>query len=162
MADSALGNVGAGVSAEIGADAGDGAEIGDPSITSQLLSPVVKRPTVLRGRTFKFNTQCGNLFITVNDHPSEPRPVEVFAAMGKAGGCSASHLESVARLVSVMLRSGVPMTPVVEMLQGMSCGNGAFNYGHFTKSCSDAFSMALRMAHQPHHQTGSITGSTTS
>ena len=67
------------------------------------LQPVVPRPrarpAVVTGSTRAMRTGCGKLYVTINR--DERGPFELFATMGKAGGCAASQTEAIARLVSL-------------------------------------------------------------
>ncbi|MEW6405070.1 MAG: adenosylcobalamin-dependent ribonucleoside-diphosphate reductase, partial [Chloroflexota bacterium] len=62
------------------------------------------RPRVTFGQTSKFRMGCGTLFVTVNRDAEGI--CEVFANLGKAGGCP-SQTEATCRAVSAALRSGV-------------------------------------------------------
>ena len=61
------------------------------------------RSPILRGETREKVTGCGSLYVTVNEDDAGPR--EVFANMGKAGGCASASTEAVGRLIS----TGVPL-----------------------------------------------------
>jgi ribonucleoside-diphosphate reductase alpha chain len=76
------------------------------------------RDRVTTGRTFKFRMGCGTLFVTVNR--DEAGLCEVFANLGKAGGCP-SQSEATCRAVSVALRSGVEPRELIEQLRGIRC-----------------------------------------
>ncbi len=101
------------------------------------------RPEVMRGTTTKINTGCGNLYITINED-GEGHPFEVFMQMGKAGGCAASQLEAIGRLVSLALRSGIDPAPIIEQLRGIRCPSPSWeNGGTRIFSCADAIARAL-------------------
>jgi len=76
------------------------------------------RVRVTAGKTFKFRMGCGTLFVTVNH--DEYGLCEVFANLGKAGGCP-SQSEATCRAVSVALRSGVEPRALIEQLRGIRC-----------------------------------------
>jgi ribonucleoside-diphosphate reductase alpha chain len=78
---------------------------------------VVPRPRSREtvGKTVKFRMGCGTLFVTVNQ--DSDGLCEVFANLGKAGGCP-SQSEATCRAVSAALRSGVDPKVLVEQLSG--------------------------------------------
>ena len=75
-----------------------------------------KRPTETRGTITKVNTGCGSLYITVAY--DDKGIFEVFATLGKSGGCASAQLEATCRLITLALRSGVDVASVVKQLQG--------------------------------------------
>jgi len=95
------------------------------------------RPEVIKGTTTKVSTGCGNLYVTIN-FDEEDHPFEVFTQMGKAGGCAASQLEAVARLVSLALRSGVEIKSIIDQLKGIRCPSPSWEKGKRIFSCADA------------------------
>ena len=78
-----------------------------------------QRPAVLRGRTLKMNSPLGDLYVTINEDESG-HPFEVFCTLGKAGGAATADAEAVGRLISLALRSGIPVSAVKEQLRGVS------------------------------------------
>ena len=76
------------------------------------------RVRVTRGQTSKFRMGCGTLFVTVNR--DEQGLCEVFANLGKAGGCP-SQSEATCRVVSAAMRAGVDPNVLVEQLKGIRC-----------------------------------------
>ncbi|MDP8230329.1 MAG: vitamin B12-dependent ribonucleotide reductase [Candidatus Gorgyraea atricola] len=102
------------------------------------------RPAVTTGTTTKVNTGCGNLYITINVDDNA-MPFEVFIQMGKAGGCAASQLEAVGRLVSLALRSGVENKKIVDQLRGIRCPSPSWEKGGRIFSCADAIARVLEL-----------------
>jgi ribonucleoside-diphosphate reductase alpha chain len=101
------------------------------------------RPQVVRGTTTKIATGCGTLYVTINED-EKSHPFEVFMQMGKAGGCAASQLEAVGRLVSLALRSGVDPKTIIEQLRGIRCPSPAWEKGGTRIfSCADAIAKVL-------------------
>jgi len=112
-----------------------------------------QRPTVTYGYTEKVETGCGNLYVTIN--ADEYGPCELFASMGKAGGCAASQLDGQARLISMALRSNVDPHSIVKQLMGMRCPSPSMlpAKGGKVLSCSDALAKVLEryMANYKNH-----------
>lgn len=100
------------------------------------------RPEVILGTTTKVTTGCGNLYITLNQD-EKGNFFEAFTQMGKAGGCAASQLEAVGRLVSLALRGGIDIKVIVEQLKGIRCPSPSWHKGKKIFSCPDAISRAL-------------------
>ena len=100
------------------------------------------RPEVILGTTTKVTTGCGNLYIVVNQD-SDGNFFEVFTQMGKAGGCAASQLEAIGRLVSLALRGGIDIKVIVEQLKGIRCPSPSWDKGKKIFSCADAIARVL-------------------
>jgi ribonucleoside-diphosphate reductase alpha chain len=106
------------------------------------------RPDVVQGQTRAMTSGCGKLYITINS--DEQGPFEVFAQMGKAGGCAASQAEGLARLISLSLRSGVDPEQIVKQLKGISCHlPGWEKGGGKILSCPDAIAKTIERALNP-------------
>jgi ribonucleoside-diphosphate reductase alpha chain len=99
------------------------------------------RPEVTSGVTRRIRTGCGNLYVTINSDKNGP--VELFTQMGKAGGCAASQAEAISRLVSLALRSNIPVEDICRQLKGISCHRVVWQGGSRILSCSDAIGKAL-------------------
>ena len=99
------------------------------------------RPLRTRGVTERVRTGCGNLYVTVNrdDHDF----CEVFAQMGKAGGCAACQIEAESRLVSLALRSGISPDVIIKQLSGIRCPSPSWVEGKQILSCPDAMAQVL-------------------
>ena len=112
----------------------------------QLLGPR-PRTRVTNGATSKFRMGCGTLFVTVNR--DKKGLCEVFANLGKAGGCP-SQSEATCRAVSAALRSGVSPEVMINQLSGIRCLSTAVarkaNREVNVLSCPDAIAQALEEA----------------
>ncbi len=87
------------------------------------------------------DTGCGKLFVIMNDDEHGPR--EVFANMGKAGGCASSNTEALGRLISLALKKGASPGEVVDQLKGIRC-HVPYGMGpNATLSCADAIGKAI-------------------
>ena len=100
------------------------------------------RPEVVRGSTRRIKTGCGNLYVTINID-EEGSPYEVFARIGKVGGCAATQSEAMGRLLTLLLRAKTPIDMLVKQLRGISC-HQPFGHGESkVSSCADAVGKAL-------------------
>jgi len=107
---------------------------------------IIPRPRgrVTYGTTREMRTGCGDLYVTINED-REGNPFEVFAQLGKSGGCAASQTEAIGRLVSLGLRSGIPWELIVKQLKGISCDR-PWGFGkNKVLSCADAVGKAIEL-----------------
>ena len=78
---------------------------------------------VVDGYTKKVPFACGNLYITLN--VIDGKPFRVFLKLGKTGACQRALLESIARLVTIMLQEQVTsLDRICKTLIGMTCDKG--------------------------------------
>jgi len=77
------------------------------------------RPELLRGTTRRVDTPLGTLYVTLTED-EKGQPFEVFMSLGKAGGALMADVEAMGRLISLALRSGIPLKEVHRQLRGIS------------------------------------------
>ncbi|MBI3594540.1 MAG: vitamin B12-dependent ribonucleotide reductase [Nitrospirae bacterium] len=113
-----------------------------PQAPASPLIQIRPRPSITHGSTAKKPTSCGDLYLTINEDDNG-NPFEVFANMGKAGGCEASQNEATGRLISLALRAGVEPDAIVKQLIGIRC-NKPFGLGdNRVESCSDGIAKMM-------------------
>lgn len=102
------------------------------------------RPRRTWGETFKFRMGCGTLFVTVNR--DDQGFCEVFANLGKAGGCP-SQSEATCRVVSTALWCGVDPGILLEQMRNIRClstmARRKTNKEIDVLSCPDAIARAI-------------------
>ncbi|MBK8004492.1 MAG: vitamin B12-dependent ribonucleotide reductase [Gemmatimonadetes bacterium] len=77
------------------------------------------RPETLRGTTRRIETPLGTLYVTITED-EKGQPFEVFMSLGKAGGAIMADVEAMGRLISLALRSGIPMKELHRQIRGIS------------------------------------------
>jgi ribonucleoside-diphosphate reductase alpha chain len=75
------------------------------------------------------------VYVTVNR--LEGQVIEVFARLGKSGGCGAATMEAVGRLLSLGLRCGLDPAHLIKQLGGIQC--------HRSPSCLEAVAAVLKV-----------------
>lgn len=100
------------------------------------------RPDITRGITQRVRVGCGtNLFITINE--DDESLAELFLSLGKSGGCVASHIESMGRLISLALRSQIEPEEIIIQLKSIRCPSPTFGPEGPVLSCADAVAKAI-------------------
>jgi len=127
--------------APVKAEQGIDAECPEPKLGKLKKRP---RPTRTRGETIQVRTGCGKMYVTINE--DDQGICEVFASLGKSGGCEFHTTEALGRLISNGLRSGIDVMEIIEELEDIRCDNPQFNGKPFgmVNSCSDAVAKCIR------------------
>ncbi len=100
------------------------------------------RPELLRGAVRRLQTPLGDLYVTITED-EKGQPFEVFMSLGKAGGALMADVEAIGRLVSLALRSGIPMKEVYRQLRGISSDRAIGVGPNKVLSVPDAVGIAL-------------------
>jgi len=95
---------------------------------------VFKRPRHLLGTTFKVQSGCGKLYVTINERNG--KPYEVFIQSGGSGGCEAGN-QALGRTISLALRNGGDIHNIIKQLCKVKCPAALRNARSEGKSCSD-------------------------
>ena len=77
------------------------------------------RPDLLRGTTRRLETPLGTIYVTITEDDLG-QPFEVFMTLGKAGAPIMADVEAMGRLISLALRSGIPLKEIHRQVRGIS------------------------------------------
>ncbi len=102
----------------------------------------LKRPKITQGTVTRIETGCGHLYITIGR--DNGNIIEVFAQLGKAGGCAKAQGEAITRLLSLELKYGIPIEEMIKELENISCPNHVLDNGEQILSCADAIAKVLK------------------
>ena len=100
------------------------------------------RPDKLRGTTLRKETPLGTMFVNITED-DRGQPFEVFVTLGKAGGSAMADAEAMGRLISLALRSGIPIMEVHKQLRGISSDRAVGLGPSKVLSVPDAIGIAL-------------------
>lgn len=105
------------------------------------------RPDHLRGTTIRKETPLGVMFVNITED-EKGQPFEVFLTLGKAGGSAMADAEAMGRLISLALRSGIPMPEIHKQLRGISSDRAVGLGPNKVLSVPDAIGIAIQEWHQ--------------
>jgi ribonucleoside-diphosphate reductase alpha chain len=100
------------------------------------------RPDLLKGSTRRVETPLGTMYVTITED-DRGQPFEVFMSLGKAGGALMADVEAIGRLISLALRSGIPLTEIYRQLRGISSDRAVGLGAHKVLSVPDAIGIAI-------------------
>lgn len=99
------------------------------------------RPRSVHGHTTRIRTQCGNLYVTITN--KDNHIFEVFAVLGKSGGCVQSQMSALTTTITLGMRYGIPPQVFTEKLKGIRCLAPSIDEGVAYLSCADAIARVL-------------------
>jgi ribonucleoside-diphosphate reductase alpha chain len=105
------------------------------------------RPDKLRGTTIRKDTPLGTMFVNITED-EKGQPFEVFLTLGKAGGSAMADAEAMGRLISLALRSGIPLSAIHKQLRGISSDRAVGLGPHKVLSLPDAIGIAIEDWHR--------------
>lgn len=100
------------------------------------------RPDTIDSKTYRIETGCGHLYVIIGW--DDVGLFEVFAFLGKSGGCAHAEAEGLTRAISRGLRYGVPPEEFIKQMEGIQCPNPVFfPKGKEVLSCPAGIGMAI-------------------
>src|SRR6185437_13878461 len=100
------------------------------------------RPDLLKGATRRVETPLGTMYVNITED-DKGQPFEVFISLGKAGGALMADVEAMGRLISLALRSGIPLKEIHRQLRGISSDRVVGLGPHKVLSVPDAIGIAI-------------------
>ncbi len=108
------------------------------------------RPQTTYGYTRVIKTGCGKLYLT---EASAESYQEVFLRLGKSGGCAASYLDGIGRLITFALNAGVTKDTIIRAFMGIQCPSPMWSEGVQVLSCLDGIAKLLKEKKENESQT---------
>jgi ribonucleoside-diphosphate reductase alpha chain len=100
------------------------------------------RPEVLHGSTRRVESPLGTMYVNITED-EKGQPFEVFISLGKAGGALMADVEAIGRLISLALRSGIPLQAIHRQLRDISSDRAVGLGPNKVKSVPDAIAIAF-------------------
>ncbi|MGI8508341.1 MAG: vitamin B12-dependent ribonucleotide reductase [Gemmatimonadaceae bacterium] len=100
------------------------------------------RPDRLRSTSIRKETPLGTMFVHITED-DRGQAFEVFITLGKAGGSAMADAEAMGRLISLALRSGIPIRELHKQLRGISSDRAVGLGANKVLSVPDAIGIAL-------------------
>src|SRR5437879_2818594 len=105
------------------------------------------RPDLLKGSTRRVESPLGTMYVTITED-DKGQPFEVFMSLGKAGGALMADVEAIGRLISLALRSGIPLMEIHRQLRGISSDRAVGLGPNKVMSVPDAIGIAIEEWHR--------------
>ena len=87
------------------------------------------------------------MFVNITED-DKGQPFEVFVTLGKAGGSAMADAEAMGRLISLALRSGIPLMEIHRQLRGISSDRAVGLGPNKVLSVPDAIGIAIEEWHR--------------
>ncbi len=87
------------------------------------------------------------MFVNITED-DKGQPFEVFLMLGKAGGSAMADAEAMGRLISLALRSGIPVSAIHKQLRGISSDRAVGLGPNKVLSLPDAIGIAIEEWHR--------------
>jgi len=100
------------------------------------------RPDKLRSTAIRKDTPLGTMYVHISED-DRGQPFEIFINLGKAGGSAMADVEAMGRLISLALRSGIPLTQIHKQLRGISSDRAVGLGPNKVLSVPDAIGIAI-------------------
>lgn len=106
-----------------------------------------KSGNVLPSTTHRIRTGCGGMVITVCwDNRRETKGIrDLMITLGKSGTCAGAQTQTIARLLSAALRTGLAPDVLADELLGIRCSSPGLENGEEVLSCADAIGKFLKV-----------------
>ena len=102
----------------------------------------LKRPKTTQATVTRVETGCGHLYVTVGK--DNGNIVEVFATLGKSGGCAKAQGEAITRALSLGLKYGIPVEEFIKEFDNIRCPSPGLDELGDIASCADAIAKVLK------------------
>ncbi len=89
-------------------------------------------------------TPLGTMYLTITED-DRGQPFEMFVTLGKAGGAAMADVEAMGRLISLALRSGIPIMELHRQLRGIASDRPIGLGPNKVLSVPDAIGIAIEM-----------------
>ncbi len=129
-----------------GPDSNSSRTISGPAVNAkEYLKPQPKKrktPQIADGTRIRKDTGCGMLYVHIYKD-LDGKEIEVFADLGKAGGCPSAFTEGLGRLSSLALKHGATMQEIRDELIEIKCTKEKGYGPGYIASCLDGVGKAI-------------------
>lgn len=113
-----------------------------PKSEKENLKEKRKTPQIADGTRIRKDTGCGMLYVHVYKD-LDGKEIEIFADLGKAGGCPSAFTEGLGRLSSLALKHGASMEEIRDELIEIKCAKEKGFGENYVASCLDGVGKAI-------------------